>query len=245
MRTLPTVLAIFPPVIILAIAAVGARAQEEGSTPGAIPDPSTYQGSTQLQQQSDQQDQQFRQQQQANAPTYDQPGYNSPGPAYNSVPRQSRSSSGHSSAPQGSPHPAAEGAFVRFQVGASAPGPFTPLAGVHLWVTAEDPVRALTVAGIQPIGSSLAQLTYDCQLAWVCVRDFKVMTAKAVGVYTTNAFGRAQTGTIPPGRYFVVGYGAYKGGTIVWSRPVHVQPGVNAVAIDQTDGSAVAVAQRR
>jgi hypothetical protein len=41
-----------------------AQEQENPSTPGQIPDPGTYQGSTVLQQQSDQQDQQFRQQQQ-------------------------------------------------------------------------------------------------------------------------------------------------------------------------------------
>lgn len=40
-----------------------AIAQEYGTVPGAIPDPSTYQGSTELQQQSDAQDQQFRAQQ--------------------------------------------------------------------------------------------------------------------------------------------------------------------------------------
>ena len=39
-------------------------AQEEGTVPGAIPDPSTYQGSMELQRQSDAQDQQFRAQQQ-------------------------------------------------------------------------------------------------------------------------------------------------------------------------------------
>lgn len=40
-------------------------AQDENpTTPGAIPNPSTYQGSTELQRQSDQQDQQYRQQQQ-------------------------------------------------------------------------------------------------------------------------------------------------------------------------------------
>jgi hypothetical protein len=53
----------------LALTAFGAtpavaQEQENPSTPGQIPDPSTYQGSTVLQQQSDQQDQQFRQQQQ-------------------------------------------------------------------------------------------------------------------------------------------------------------------------------------
>jgi len=41
-----------------------AQEQENPSTPGQIPDPSTYQGSTVLQQQSDQQDQNYRQQQQ-------------------------------------------------------------------------------------------------------------------------------------------------------------------------------------
>jgi len=46
------------------VAAVTAHAQEEGSTPGAIPDPSTYQGSMEQQRQSDAQDQQFRQDEQ-------------------------------------------------------------------------------------------------------------------------------------------------------------------------------------
>ncbi len=41
-------------------------AQEEGSTPGAIPDPSTYQGSMALQQQEQQEQQQARQQQEQN-----------------------------------------------------------------------------------------------------------------------------------------------------------------------------------
>jgi len=56
------------PLIALALAAAiptAAFAQDENpTTPGAIPDPSTYQGSMELQRQSDQQDQQFRQQQQ-------------------------------------------------------------------------------------------------------------------------------------------------------------------------------------
>lgn len=39
-------------------------AQEEGQVPGAIPDPSTYQGSMEQQRQSDEQDQQFREQMQ-------------------------------------------------------------------------------------------------------------------------------------------------------------------------------------
>src|SRR5438067_11590581 len=53
-----------------------AQEQENPSTPGQIPDPSTYQGSTVLQQQSDQQDQQYREQQQQQQQS-GQPGYSS------------------------------------------------------------------------------------------------------------------------------------------------------------------------
>jgi len=58
-----------------------AFAQDENpTTPGAIPNPSTYQGSTELQHQSDQQDQQYRQQQQQQSSYSGQPqqgGYGS------------------------------------------------------------------------------------------------------------------------------------------------------------------------
>ena len=49
-----------------------AQEQENPSTPGQIPDPSTYQGSTVLQQQSDSQDQYYRQQQQQQSQGYQQ-----------------------------------------------------------------------------------------------------------------------------------------------------------------------------
>jgi TPR repeat protein len=49
---------------------IAAAQDENPTTPGAIPNPSTYQGSTELQRQSDQQDQQFRQQQSQPQPSY-------------------------------------------------------------------------------------------------------------------------------------------------------------------------------
>ena len=55
-------------------AAALAQEQENPSTPGQIPDPSTHQGSTVLQQQSDQQDQSYREQQQQQS---GQSGYSS------------------------------------------------------------------------------------------------------------------------------------------------------------------------
>jgi TPR repeat protein len=47
-----------------AVSFTGAKAQENPTTPGAIPDPSTYQGSMELQRQSDERDQQLREEQQ-------------------------------------------------------------------------------------------------------------------------------------------------------------------------------------
>jgi hypothetical protein len=135
-----------------------------------------------------------------------------------------------------------QGTLVKFQVGASAAGAFMPLGGAHLWVTPQDPLQALNAAGIQPIGSSLAQLSYDCTVAWVCVRDFKVMTAHAIVVVTTDAAGHAQTAQIPPGRYFVVGYAAVKGGTLVWSSFMRVTSGANTISLDQADGFVVSEA---
>ena len=62
-------------ILALSVAGGGARAQDENpTTPGAIPNPGTYQGSMELQRRSDEQDQQFRQQQQQ--PQYQQPRYN-------------------------------------------------------------------------------------------------------------------------------------------------------------------------
>jgi TPR repeat protein len=61
--------------LVLAASSGAARAQDENpTTPGAIPNPGSYQGSLELQRRSDQQDQQFRQQQQQQ-PSYQQPRY--------------------------------------------------------------------------------------------------------------------------------------------------------------------------
>jgi hypothetical protein len=51
------------------------RAQEYGTVPGAIPDPSTYQGSMELQRREQEQQQQYEQQQQSQPSTQGQPGY--------------------------------------------------------------------------------------------------------------------------------------------------------------------------
>jgi TPR repeat protein len=60
---------------LLAAGAAFAQEDENPHTPGAIPNPGSYQGSMQLQHQQDYQDQQFRQQQQQQ---YQQPRYGAP-----------------------------------------------------------------------------------------------------------------------------------------------------------------------
>src|SRR5437870_3739007 len=63
----------------------GASAQDENpTTPGAIPNPGTYQGSMEMQRQQDQQDQQFRQRQ-SQSPSW---GQSAGPPAYRSGPQR-------------------------------------------------------------------------------------------------------------------------------------------------------------
>jgi TPR repeat protein len=72
--------------LVLAASSGAAMAQEDENphTPGAIPNPGSYQGSMELQRRSDQQDQQFRQQQYQQQRSYQQPGY--PQPRYGGQP---------------------------------------------------------------------------------------------------------------------------------------------------------------
>ena len=66
-----------------------AKGQENPTTPGAIPNPGSYQGSLELQRRSDEQDQQFRQQQQQQQQQqqYRQPQYGNPGYGQRSAPQ--------------------------------------------------------------------------------------------------------------------------------------------------------------
>jgi TPR repeat protein len=82
--------------LVLAASSGPAVAQDENpTTPGAIPNPGSYQGSLELQRRSDQQDQQFREQQQQQQRSYQQPGYPQSRSGAQSYPR----------APQAAPAP--------------------------------------------------------------------------------------------------------------------------------------------
>jgi hypothetical protein len=88
-----------------------ALAQEEGQVPGAIPDPSTYQGSMEIQRQSDAQDQQFREQQQQQSEQQQQ-SYGGGSPSYEPTARSASHSQYATARPQAPSNPLAA-AFQR------------------------------------------------------------------------------------------------------------------------------------
>ena len=63
------------------------------------------------------------------------------------------------------------------------------------------------------------------------------MIAGALGVARTDPEGHAQTGTLPAGRYYVVGFVPYKGHSLMWHLPVDVKAGPNVVTLEPQNGS--------
>jgi len=79
---------------------------------------------------------------------------------------------------------------LNFQIGAAAPGRFAPLPGVKIWVTRQDPTVALMRANIPVRGDLVREIDSDCHDVAACLRDWKAMTAGALGFITTDARGR-------------------------------------------------------
>ncbi len=131
---------------------------------------------------------------------------------------------------------------IQLQVGISAPGSLTPLPGITLWVSPDNPADAMSRAKLLPPGASLTnQLVADCANSAACNRDLQVMTAKALGSVITDAAGHALTPPVPAGRYYVMGMAAYNGKVIFWNQPVDVESGTVNVTLDQNNGAAAAV----
>jgi hypothetical protein len=129
----------------------------------------------------------------------------------------------------------ANNATLRFQVGVTGPGGFTPLANAPLWVMMQDPQAAYRAAGLPlPEGVSLpTKLASDCQSLPVCQGDILATVKGALGLVMTDARGQAQTPPIRPGAYYVVGVSASQGKPLVWVRRINVQPGLNTVDLNQ------------
>jgi hypothetical protein len=63
------------------------------------------------------------------------------------------------------------------------------------------------------------------------------MIAGALGVARTDPGGHAQTGALPSGRYYLVGFVPYKGHSLMWHLPVDLKAGANALTLEPQNGS--------
>ena len=136
------------------------------------------------------------------------------------------------SAPAGAPD-----ASLVLRVGATVAGTFAPFPGIQIWVTPEDPQGALTQVAGAAAGSVSDRLASDCHEPMNCARDWKAMSAKALGSIRTDAAGRGATPLIAHGRYYLVGHAAYENKWLFWHQSVDLHPGSNEVVLDQSNGT--------
>jgi hypothetical protein len=139
----------------------------------------------------------------------------------------------------GQPPPAGPAnATMKFQVGVTASGGFTPLPHAPVWVLTQDPQATAAAAGLAlPAGTSLlGKLASDCHSIEVCKTEIVAIVHGALGRVMTDVNGQAQTPQIPAGRYYVVGVSNIQGRPLIWVQPVSVRPGVNVVTLDQKNG---------
>jgi hypothetical protein len=118
-------------------------------------------------------------------------------------------------------------------------------AGTQIWVTPQDPDRKLVEAGFAPDPGAppIEKLFAACKVSGQggnqesCKRGIQAMVAGALGVARTDPSGQAQTGALPAGRYYVVGFVPYKGHSLMWHLPVDVKAGANALTLEPQNGS--------
>lgn len=130
-------------------------------------------------------------------------------------------------------------AVVDLQAAMGAAGHHGPLAGLQFWVTPQNPLDALTEAGIMPAGrTSLGEfLNAESRIPANFIRDLKVMTAKALGFMRTDAAGHARTPPFPSGRYYIVGVAPDNTKVLFWNLPIDARAGSNAVTLNQANGA--------
>jgi hypothetical protein len=128
---------------------------------------------------------------------------------------------------------------LNFLIGSSAPGRFAPISAVKIWVTRTDPTMALMRANIPVRGDLVTEIDSDCRNIAACMRDWKAMTAGALGYITSDAGGHARTPVMTVGRYFLIGVAPYQGRHLFWHRPIEIRGGANAVTLDQTNASMI------
>ena len=120
----------------------------------------------------------------------------------------------------------------------------SPPAGTRIFVTSQDPDANLVKAGFAPAPGTppVEKLFAACNIGHggdqaECARGLQAMIAGALGAANTDPNGEAETGAMPVGRYYLVGFTPYKGHSLLWHMPVDVKAGVNAVSLSSQNGS--------
>jgi len=136
-------------------------------------------------------------------------------------------------------------AILSLTVGVQQPQGFVPApAGTRIAVTNQDPDANLVRAGFagDANGPPIEKLFAACKIGQggsqeSCTRGMTAMTTGALGVITIDATGHGQTGALPPGRYYLVGFAPYQGHSLLWHTPIDLGPGANSFTLTPQNGS--------
>ena len=110
-----------------------------------------------------------------------------------------------------------------------------PLANRKIWVMKGSADMALIDGGFTqtPYGSIMHHFMTACrQMTPECQKGLAAIEAKTAGSARTDATGRARTGALPPGRYYVFATLVVEDKPMVWQEPIDLHPGSNSLALD-------------
>jgi len=129
---------------------------------------------------------------------------------------------------------------IAFSVG--APSPDNNVAGRTLFVLKEDAQVALIKGGLKstPYASVLQNWMRACREKTPdCEKGARALQAYTVGIATTDANGRAQTPTLPAGRYWVLSDAKVGNKRLMWHELVDLKAGSQPVTLDQRNAMPV------
>jgi hypothetical protein len=135
---------------------------------------------------------------------------------------------------------ATAGGVLTFSVG--APSPDNKVAGRKFLVFKQDPQMALISGGLKstPDGSVLQNWLRSCvKRAPDCEKGARALQPYSVGIATSDADGRAQTPSLPAGRYWVLSDAMVGNKRLMWHELVDLKTGDQLVTLDQRNAKLV------
>jgi hypothetical protein len=142
--------------------------------------------------------------------------------------------------PQSTRSSANSGGILAMSVG--MPSADNNVAGRKLLVLKEDAQVALIKGGLQstPDGTVLQNWMRACfNRTPACEKGARALQTYTVGIATTDANGRAQTPTLPAGRYWVLSDTKIGNKRMMWNEPVDLKAGDQSVMLDQRNAMPV------